>query len=92
MEQFKNEDGTYNGAKALAKLTGRPIAEIKGVWEKVKENEKKLSECPYHEFEQSPYTATMRSLTSQRYVCKHCGGEVGWSEYHWHEIGRRAKK
>jgi hypothetical protein len=91
IERHKNPDGTYDGAGVMSEVTGLGRGAVVEIWEQVKANNAKLEDCPYHEFEQSPQTAVLRSLTHQKYVCKHCGGEVNYQQYSWHEKGRRPK-
>lgn len=91
MEQHKNPDGTYDGAGVLSEVSGLSREMVKELWEEVQANNAKLNACLYHEFEQSPKTAMLRSLTHQKYICKHCGGEVNYHAYLWHQTGRRAR-
>lgn len=56
----------------------------------VKANSAKLQACPYHDFEPvAPADATLVAKLSARYRCRHCGGDVDSSAYHWHQQGRR---
>ena len=91
MDQHRNPDGTYDGAAVMSSMTGLSKENVKKLWAQVKENHTRLESCPYHEFEQSKKTAMLRSLTHQRYVCIHCGGEIDHQAYMWHERGRRPK-
>lgn len=91
IERHKNADGTYDGVGVMAEVSGLGRSEVKELWEQVRANSAKLESCRYHEFEQSPQTAPLRSLTHQKYVCIHCKGEVNYQQYTWHEKGRRPK-
>ena len=91
IDKHRNPDGTVNGVGVMSEITGLEAAEVGRIWEQVKANNARLESCPYHEFEQSPQTAVLRSLTHQKYVCKHCKGEVDHQQYSWHEKGRRPK-
>lgn len=86
LEDHRNPNGTYNGVKALAELTGLPQGEILATWESVKANHAKLAGCPWHEFER---TKGVLHAATHEYTCKHCGGTVNHIAYHWHELGRR---
>jgi len=91
IDDHKKPDGTYNGPGVFSEITGLRIAEVKSVIEQVQENNRKLNSCSYHEFEQSGQTSMLRSLTHQKYICRHCGGEVDYHKWRWHELGRRQK-
>ena len=91
MDRHRNPDGTYDGAAVMSSMTGLSKESVKELWAQVKENHARLESCPYHEFEQSKKTAMLRSLTHQRYVCIHCGGEIDHQAYMWHERGRRPR-
>ena len=91
MDRHRNPDGTYDGAAVMSSMTGLSKESVKELWAQVKENHARLESCPYHEFKQSKKTAMLRSLTHQRYVCIHCGGEIDHQAYMWHERGRRPK-
>lgn len=86
MEKHRNADGTYDGAAALGELSGLGRPAMAEIWEQVKANHAKLYHCPYHEFE-----PVLPLATKPNYRCKHCGGEVDATRYHWHEQGRRAR-
>lgn len=51
----------------------------------IKENNRLLSSCEYHEFtiELSPNGG----LFGMKYECANCGGEVDWSHKKWYETG-----
>lgn len=87
MDKHRNPDGTYNGVGVLSELTGMDRYDVMAAWEAVKANQAKLNTCPYHEFEPSVISATERN---RKYRCKHCGGQVDATAFHWHEQGRRA--
>lgn len=87
IDKHRNPDGTYNGVGVMSELSGIPRHEVLSIWEQVKANQYKLSACPWHDFE--PILPLVK--TGQKYRCKHCGGEVNASAYHWHEQGRRAR-
>lgn len=91
IDKHRNPDGTINGVGVMSEVTGLSQTEVRSLWEQVKANSAKLESCPYHEFIQSPQTAPLRSLTHQKYICTHCGGEIDRQAYHWHEQGRRPK-
>lgn len=91
IDNHRNPDGTYDGAGVMSEMTGLGRGDVLGILEQVKANNAKLNACPWHEFEQSAQTAPLRSLTHQKYVCRHCGGEIDASAYYWHEQGRRAR-
>lgn len=38
---YKNSDGTYNGLKLMAEVSGIPEDEVKAIWEKVKQDKLK---------------------------------------------------
>jgi hypothetical protein len=40
-EQFRNPDGTCNGIKALAKVSGLSEETVREIWEKTKDKRKK---------------------------------------------------
>ncbi|WP_337049754.1 hypothetical protein [Serratia fonticola] len=92
MEKHLNANGTYNGASFLSELTGVPEGEVKSLFQQVQANQMKLEACQYHEFEQSPKTSSLRSITHQKYVCCNCGGEISHQLWRWHEIGRNSLK
>lgn len=91
LDKHRNPNGTYDGIGVMSEMTGLSRAEMTALAEQVKANSARLHACRYHEFEQSPSTAPLRSLTHQRYVCKNCGGEIRYHEWRWHEDGRRPK-
>lgn len=75
----------------LSELTGIPRGEMLELWAQVKVNQAQLNSCAWHEFEQSPRTAMMRSVTHQKYVCRHCCGVIDHHAWYWHEQGRRSR-
>lgn len=84
-EQHRNPDGTYNGIGLMADLTGLARESVVEIAERVRANHEALESCSYHEF--SPILP--RVPTRQRYRCIHCGGEVDYHAWYWHEKGRR---
>lgn len=86
MEKHQNPDGTYDGAGVLAELSGMERTEVVAMWEKVRQNQAKLSACPYHEF-----LPVLPLATRSRFRCRHCDGEVDSSAYIWHERGRNSR-
>lgn len=91
MDDHRKPDGSYNGVTALSSLTCLPSDEIIAIAHQIEENQRKLDSCLYHEFNPSKPPAVLRSLSHQKYICRHCGGEVDYARYHWHELGRRQK-
>lgn len=92
LEDCKNPDGTYNGVKAMAAMTGLAEKSIEQIALDVKENHRKLAACLNHAFEPA------KGPFQRRRVCTCCGGEVdsiaaGWYElgrkHEWEQVGRR---
>lgn len=83
IKKHQNKNGTYNGVGAMSDLTGLRQDELARMAAEIKANSAKLRACPYHEFEQGK--------TSEKYACRHCGGEVNYQSWLWHEQGRRAR-
>ena len=91
IDDHKKPDGNYDGPGVFSEITGIPKDEVKTLMQQVQENHRKLESCSYHEFEQSGQTSMLRSLTHQKYICRHCGGEIDYQRWRWHELGRRPK-
>ncbi|WP_431023812.1 hypothetical protein [Halomonas sp. H5] len=92
-DKHRNPDGTWNGVGVLSDLTGLPREEVQSIAERVKANLARLEACPYHEFEAiAASEAGLRLSRRPRYRCRHCGGEIDSTAYHWHEMGRRERQ
>lgn len=87
MDRFRNTDGTYNGADALAQMSGFTASEVQAIADQVRANHKRLDGCAYHEF--ALLTPGERLLGKRRYVCLLCRGVIDGHQHYWHEAGRR---
>lgn len=87
LEDCKNENGTYNGIRALSMLSGiaeNSVAEMaKKVQADVRENRRKLDGCMSHVF------APPTTLFQRRRTCVCCSGEVDSQSAEWYELGRK---
>lgn len=68
----------------LSKVSGIPENEVMGIYETVKANQLKLSECKLHDFsiDVVPHTNINKS-----WKCTKCGGKVNASAKLWYETG-----
>jgi hypothetical protein len=83
-DNARNPDGTYDGTKAMAAVTGMPRDEIVKLAQIARENVAKLSVCTGHAFEAIGPIQPLRT----RYRCANCGGDVDSSAYRWYTQGR----
>lgn len=75
--------------KVLENVSGLSRDEIGKIWDEVRENSKRLKECPGpHEFEKTNDGLFARA----DYRCKKCGGRVKGPQYHWYEEGLKHGK
>lgn len=92
-DRHRNSDDTWFGIPVLYDLTSPPRLEVQSTAERVKANHARLEACPYHEFEAiAASEAGLRLSRRPRYCCRHCGGEIDSTAYHWHEMGRRERQ
>jgi predicted transcriptional regulator len=77
--------------QALATNADVPVSAIQAIADKARHNLRRLESCAYHEFEQDPHTAILRSISHQAYVCRHCGGSIDWEAHRWFIAGRKPK-
>jgi hypothetical protein len=84
MDGARNPDGTYDGTKVMAAVTGLSRDTITELAQKARDNVARLHACVDHVFEPTGPLHPIR----QRYRCKHCGGEVDSSAYRWYAQGR----
>lgn len=82
MDRHRNPDGTYDGIGVMSELTGLSRPELERLADEVKANHARLQACPYHEFVE---------VERRKYRCQHCCGDVGFTQYVWHERGRRMR-
>lgn len=83
-KEFQNPDGkTYDGAAALASLTGISKQSIVEIAAAVKVNAARLKGCPGHQF---------LPAQGRKRVCAHCMGEADVHSVHWYEEGRRHER
>jgi hypothetical protein len=67
---------------ALSKVSGLSNKNIESIWEDVKENGKKLSECSKpHDFQKE------KGKRFNDYICSLCGGKVSASSAKWYNEG-----
>jgi hypothetical protein len=86
IDKHRNSDGTYNGIGVLSDMSGLSRDEVRTIAERVKANHARLAACLRHDFDQiAPEATGLR----RRFRCRHCGGEIDSTAYHWHEVGRR---
>jgi len=83
IEDFRNENGTYNGVRAMASLTGLAEQSVVDIAAQVKENHRKLAACLDHAFEPA------KGPFQRRRMCTRCGGEADSLAVGWYELGRR---
>lgn len=83
IEKHRNPNGTYDGLGVLGDLSGLSRDSMHDIWNKVKENQKRLDGCVAHDF------APAETSTSRRRVCRVCGGEADTIAVTWYERGIR---
>jgi hypothetical protein len=69
------------GLGALAAVSGLSVDDVKGIWEEVKLNAKKLEACG------GPHAFGALVAGQRRYVCSKCGGGVNANARYWYEQG-----
>lgn len=84
MEEFKNPNGTYDGAGVLGKISGLGKEKVNEIWEKVKANHRLLDACSKHDFS---IDVTEGQTLNKRWKCVHCGGIVDTIAKGWYEKG-----
>lgn len=83
-----------SGIQTLAEFAGLKQGDVAAMLAKESANRAKLDACAYHEFmliTPGPADGLPNYMEYTRYACRHCEGEVNFSAYRWHELGRRAK-
>lgn len=77
---------TYDGAAALAAISGLPRAEILAAFEKGKANHRALKECAGpHDF--VPAAGEEAKPVARRFRCTKCSGEAEWNAVQWYRDG-----
>jgi hypothetical protein len=73
-----------NGLAAISEITGLKRNELKGIWAKVKANQRRLDGCPGpHDFQD----ASPDKAVGKDYVCSKCQGKVQGPAFRWYTKG-----
>lgn len=62
-----------DGIEALARISGIPSDEVRGIWEKAKANDAIVRGCPRHRF-------SGEAVIGKRKPCDACGGTLSLSD------------
>lgn len=74
-----------DGADKLSRATGIPKKDLDEIWRDVKDNHRRLAECPGpHDFRPDP---TDHRPLLKRHVCSKCGGWTDAIHVHWYNLG-----